>query len=369
MKLREIKLSRLELPLKAPYRLAFGELSRFDTILVETRDGDGRRGFGEATLLPAYGGETVDDAWAFCGALGDALIGRTTAEAKARLARSAEAAPGHPFSLTALTTALEMLEGHPVLDAAPETRVPILGGLDATDPGRLAAQVEDLLDRGFATLKMKVGFDPEADLARVARVQRAVAGRALIRLDGNQGYDADEARRFAAELDPAGIELLEQPCPAGDWAAAVAVARVSRVPMMLDESIFQIADIERAAELGAAAFSKLKLMKMGGLDALIEGLERIRSLGMEPVLGNGVASEPGCWMEARVAAGAIRNAGEFNGFLRPVDGVFTEPLAVERGHVVLPAGYAPTLDAGRLEAAAVATRVSRTTAVAAGSAA
>ncbi len=360
MTLREIKLSLLTLPLKAPYHLAFGDVIRFDTVLVEMRDGDGRYGFGEATLLPAYGGESADDAWAFCRTGGDELIGRTTTDAKARLAKSAD---GHAFSVTALTTAMEMLEGHPVLDAPRETRVPILGGLNATDPVHLAAEVEELLDRGFGTLKVKVGFNLAADLNRVARVQRAVAGRALIRLDGNQGYDVEQACRFAAEVDPQGIELLEQPCPAGDWAAARAVAQVSRVPMMLDESIFGIADIERAADLEAAAFIKLKLMKMGGLDRLIEGLERIRALGMEPVLGNGVASEPGCWMEARVAAGVLRNAGEFNGFLRPVDGIFTEPLAVERGCIVLPAGVAPALDAGRLKTATVATRVFRTTAV------
>ena len=267
MKLREIKLSLLELPLKVPYHLAFGDVTRFDTILVEARDDDGRCGFGEATLLTAHSGETVDEAWTFCRTLGDELIGRTTADAKARLARLAPSAHGHAFSITALTTAMEMLEGHPVLETARQTRVPILGGLNATDAEGLSGEVEDLLDRGFGTIKVKVGFDLAADLDRVARVQRAVAGRARIRLDGNQGYDADEACRFAAEVDPAGIELLEQPCPAGDWAAALAVAEVSRVPMMLDESIFGIADIERAADLKAAAFIKLKLMKMGGWTA------------------------------------------------------------------------------------------------------
>ena len=55
-----------------------------------------------------------------------------------------------------------------------------------------------------------------------------------------------------------------------------------------------------------------------------------------------------------------------NGFLRPVEGVFTEPLAVERGHIALRAGYAPALDAGRVKAATVATQVFRTTVVSAG---
>ena len=42
-------------------------------------------------------------------------------------------------------------------------------------------------------------------------------------------------------------------------------------------------------------------MKMGGLASPGSGLARIRELGMEPVLGNGVACEVGCWMEACIA--------------------------------------------------------------------
>ena len=45
------------------------------------------------------------------------------------------------------------------------------------------------------------------------------------------------------------------------------MAKVARVPMMLDESIFGLKDIERAADLGIASFIKLKLLKMGGWTA------------------------------------------------------------------------------------------------------
>jgi hypothetical protein len=35
---------------------------------------------------------------------------------------------------------------------------------------------------------------------------------------------------------------------------------------------------------------------------------------MEPVLGDGLGIELGCWMEGCVARTTIRNAGEFTGF-------------------------------------------------------
>ena len=58
-----LRLHRLEVPLASPYKLAFGPVTKFDTILVEAQDSDGRIGLGEATLLTGYTDETVDGAW------------------------------------------------------------------------------------------------------------------------------------------------------------------------------------------------------------------------------------------------------------------------------------------------------------------
>src|SRR6185437_11370976 len=82
-------------------------------------------------------------------------------------------------------------------------------------------------------------------------------------------------------LDPAGIELFEQPCAAGDWDAHLTVARAASVPMMLDESVYGLDDIDRAAELGAASYIKVKLMKLGTLDRLAAAIAHIKRLGIE----------------------------------------------------------------------------------------
>jgi hypothetical protein len=71
---------------------------------------------------------------------------------------------------------------------------------------------------------------------------------------------------------------------------------------------------------------------------------------MEAVLGDGLSSEFGCWMEACVARVTIRNAGEFNGFLKPSARLFSEPLRFVAGELVLPSGFTPTVDAHALAA-------------------
>lgn len=344
------RLHRLEVPLRKPYKLAFGMVRHFDTIVAELGDAGGRRGLGEATILPGYTDETVEGSWTLMRRLAAQSVGQPLSEAKERLLRHVEAAP---FAVTAFVTALEMLDGRAPLAVPAAANVPLLGLLHGDPASALDAEVDELLEQGFRTLKVKVGFDAVADSERLRRIQRAVRGRAAIRIDANQGYGVEDARRFASTIDPEGIELFEQPCAAADWDAAVAVAAVSPVPMMLDESIYGMEDIERAAELRAARFIKLKLMKMGSVERLVRAIGRIRALGMEPVLGNGVACEIGCWMEAVVAHGEIRNAGEMNGYLKQAVPLLARPPVFERGTIRLEPGYRPELD---MDAVAECTR-------------
>ena len=56
------------------------------------------------------------------------------------------------------------------------------------------------------------------------------------------------------------------------------------------------------------------------------------------VLGNGVAADPGCWMEACVAGHCLSTAGEMNGFLKPRRPLFKQPLTVAAGAVIVEPG-------------------------------
>ncbi len=347
--IEEIRLDRLSIPLKEPYKLSLGAVSAFGTILARIVVG-GREGLGEATILTGYTDETIDDGWRRAQALAPRLVGYSSEAAK-KLAEGELA--NAPFTLTAFVSAIEMAECHPLLRSDIQQSVPLLAGINATDTAGIEREIEAAIANGYGTLKIKAGFELDADLQRVAFIQRCNAGRARLRVDANQGYSRDDGVRFAASLSPESIELLEQPCAASDWEAAAAVAKIKNVPLMLDESIYDLEDIKRAAALGAS-FVKLKLMKMSGLTRLARGLELIRDLGMQPVLGNGVASDIGCWMEAWVARRYIDNAGEMNGFLRQRETLAAEPIEVVAGRMLLRAGPAPDLDASRVTATRVA---------------
>ncbi len=327
-----IRLERLSLPLTIPYKLAFGPVTAFDTVIAHVEGKSARAGFGEATILTGYTPETIDGCWQRMQEIASAIVGGSCEAGKARAFSYHREAP---FTVTALVTAIEMFEGHPVLHRSAPARVPLLAILSAMDEPGIAKEIERHVADGYKTIKVKIGWNVDDDLARTRFIQSCLPDDVCIRVDGNQGYSKQDGITYASKVDPDKIELLEQPCHMDDWDAAAAVAGVSNVPFMLDESIYGEREIERAASIKTVQFVKLKLMKAGNIENLCTQLRMIRDLGMTPVLGNGVAADPGCWMECCVAAELINNAGEMNGFLKPDHGIFANPMIVQNGAVEL----------------------------------
>src|SRR5215831_11337640 len=195
MRLQEIVLRTVQLPLIRPYVLSYRTFTEFKPIIVEVRDGDGRVGWGEGHISPGSSSETRDGGWTFCREHAAAVVGKESSEAKAIIARDVTASK---VAATALLT----------VDR--DTRLPLLTPFNSSAPGDIEREVEQRLEDGFRTFKIKVGKSAEDDARRVKLVQRAIAGRATMRLDANRAYSEADACRFTMALDPAGIELFEQ---------------------------------------------------------------------------------------------------------------------------------------------------------------
>lgn len=343
---RRVTLRHLRMPLVRPYRLSYRTFEEFEPYLVEIEDSDGRTGFADAHISPGSSSETREGGWRFACDRIEEILGLGCGAAKERLlSRFSES----KAATTAIVGAIEVMERNENLRITQPVSLPLLVPVNALTEDEVAPEVEDLLAKGFTTFKVKVGKDVEADLRRVAAIQDAARGRATLRLDANRAYSREQGVAFASGLRPDWIELFEQPCDADDWEANAAVAAASSVPLMLDEPICTLADIDRAATIGNVGYCKLKLKRFGGLDRLREGLDAVRARGMKPVLGDGLGSEVQGWLEACVAAHTIDNAGEFNGFLKPHDRLFENPLPFSDGAIHLPEGYWPRLDREAVE--------------------
>ena len=348
MKIDHITLKHVRIPLVTPYKISQKTFNHFDPYIVEITDSDSRVGFGEGHICPGYSFETMEDGWKYCREWCEKIVGMSVDDAHTAIMTTTIE---HPTASSAILGALEMLSAHKLLSIDEDTRIPLLDPIHEMNLEKIPAEIDELVEKGFKTLKVKVGFDVDDDLKRVAVIQQSISGRGVqIRLDANRNFDANQGSRFGAALDPENIMLFEQPCGSEDWDSNAAVAKVSTVPVMMDESIYVREDIDKSAAIEGVGFVKLKLKKFPSMDLLKEGLDHIRALGLTPVLGDGTSTDIQCWMEACVARGTIDNAGENNGFLKLTHSVFEEQLPFDNGDIVMPKGYMPKLNQGVIDA-------------------
>src|SRR4029077_14025270 len=118
--------------------------------------------------------ETRKDGWLFCVKHAAAIVGKDTKEAKSIVVANMDASK---VAATALLTAIEMLERHPLLRIDGEVKLPLLTPFNGVAPKEIEEEVERRLNEGFRTFKIKVGKDVEADVKRVKSIQTAIAGR------------------------------------------------------------------------------------------------------------------------------------------------------------------------------------------------
>ena len=145
MRLQELIVRFIRVPLIRPYVLSYRTYTAFDPIIVEAHGADGRIGWGEGHISPGSSSETLEGGWAFCRKHVAAIVGRDSADAKAMIAVHQK---DSKVAATALLTAIEMLEGHPLLNVAAEARLPLLTPFNSSVPGEIEDEVERRLAEG-----------------------------------------------------------------------------------------------------------------------------------------------------------------------------------------------------------------------------
>ncbi len=146
-------------------------------------------------------------------------------------------------------------------------------------------------------LKIKLGG--EGDMARLEAV-RAGAPRSRIVVDANEGWTPEEYAALAPALLRLGVEMVEQPLPAGRDEALAGMARP--LPVCADESCHTTADLPALA--GRYDMVNVKLDKTGGLTEALRLRDAARAAGFGVMVGCMVGSSLAMAPAVLVAQGA-----------------------------------------------------------------
>ncbi|MEO7252295.1 MAG: dipeptide epimerase [Arenimonas sp.] len=305
MKIEKIQFAMLRVPLKTPFKTALRTVNAVEDVVVIVTTDSGHVGYGEA---PATAVITGDTHGSIIEAIRKFISPRLIGEEIANLNRITDLIQGsleRNFSAkAAVEIAIYDLFGQ--LYGAPLYKM--LGGGDPVITTDLTISVDYIdkmvadsiaaVDRGFASLKIKVGKDIGVDIERVKAIYAAVAGRALLRLDANQGWTAKQAVFAMRTLEDAGVhlELLEQPVKAQDITGLKYVTDRVHTPVMADESVFGPTEVIDLIKMRAADIINIKLMKTGGISNAIRIADIAALYGVECMIG--------CMIESSISVAA-----------------------------------------------------------------
>jgi L-alanine-DL-glutamate epimerase-like enolase superfamily enzyme len=177
-----------------------------------------------------------------------------------------------------------------------------------TEGGWLQLSTEELIENaraaqaaGFHGFKMKVGRRATEDAERLAAVREAVGPHFDVMLDANQAFTLDEALRRGELYAPFSPRWYEEPMPAENVAAHAELARASRIPIALGETLFLLGHVREYLEHRAVSILQMDAGRIGGITPWLKAAHMAEA--------SDVAVSPHFLMELHVQlAAAVPNA-------------------------------------------------------------
>jgi O-succinylbenzoate synthase len=291
VKLDQVELIVVRLPLVRPFVTANGSTAERDVLLVHVR-ADDAEGWGEC------GAETTASYW-----------WETVATAQRALPPIARGEPvdGHPMAHAAFEMAMLDAELH----VEGRSLAAHLGverdAVPATATAGFEDDVDAFVEAGYRSIKVKVA--PGHLGGVVARDAGNARDDITLQVDANGAY-ADAPERVH-ELDGLGLLCIEQPLAAHDLAGHAAVARELQTTICLDESVTGLDALDRAIKQHAGGAATVKAARLGGIAAALLAHDRCVAAGWPAKVGG--------LLETGIGRAAALAVAGLPGFVWPAD--------------------------------------------------
>jgi L-alanine-DL-glutamate epimerase-like enolase superfamily enzyme len=298
-------LGRHEVHLREPFVTALRTVERYPVITYTISDGEHLRGVGECVATPAIVGDSIegierDLKEIITPALSDIKefdegieVLRSISAASSSIAAADIAL--HSFFASKSGLSLGQFLGSKASVIKSDVTIPI------AEPEELERILHDRITQGFTTFKIKLrAEDLKSNLARMRQISSFAGAGVTLRVDPNQAWDFEYSKSFLEGLALAEIEIeyLEQPVGRNQIKELAALTALNLAPIMADESLFTLKDLDQLIEIEACSWVNVKLLKSGGIAPAKAIAER--------ALGNGIRVSIGSMMEG--AGGVIAAA-------------------------------------------------------------
>jgi muconate cycloisomerase len=276
-----VKITRIEtIPVRVPLKAEFairsgrgGAHTASPFLLVKVHTDEGIVGIGEASCTPRWSGEDqVTGAHLIRTYLAPLLLGQDPTRVEGLTKQFRLAFAGNYFTKSAVEMALWDIAGK----AAEKPVYELLGGkvrdfvttkwsVSGVEPSKAADIAKWAIAQGFKAMKVKVGIEPDSDVARVRAVREVIGPQTKLGVDANGGWSPEDAIQTVERLKPLGIYFAEQPVAPEDVAVMADVRRRIGLPLVADESLYTLQDAMTLKRLEAADVFSVYVGKAGGI--------------------------------------------------------------------------------------------------------
>jgi O-succinylbenzoate synthase len=269
MRIDQIKLRRIRMPLVHFFETSFGRTYEREMILVEVVS-EGLSGWGEVTCgeRPFYNEEWTGSAWMILRDYAAPRILNYEFASAADVAARTAHIRGHLMARGGLEVAIWDLQarrnGRPLYEeigGGARKEIPCgvsIGIQDSVE--QLIGKIETELAAGYQRIKMKI--KPGWDIEVLSKIRGKFPGIKLMG-DANSAYTLADADRLKC-LDEFYLMMLEQPLAHDEIIDHAALQRRLDTPICLDECIRSAHHADQAIRMGAARIINIKLGRVGG---------------------------------------------------------------------------------------------------------
>jgi mandelate racemase len=193
----------------------------------------------------------------------------------------------------------------------------------------LAKEAEELIAEGFRAIKLRMGR-PSAreDLDALRAVKKAIGTNVTLMVDFNQALSVAEALKRGRLIDEeGGVDWIEEPIRADDFAGAACLAREIATPIQLGENFMGPEQMAQALAADACDYVMPDAQRIGGVTGWLRAAALAQAAGMEmsshlfpEVSSHLLAVTPTChWLE----------------YVDWANPILTQPVELKDGHVII----------------------------------
>jgi mandelate racemase len=218
-----------------------------------------------------------------------------------------------------------------LLGAAPRPiRAYNSNGLGLMPLNALVKEAGELVEEGFSAVKLRLGR-PRAldDLEALRAVRKGIGPGISLMVDFNQGLSVAEALKRGRMIDAeGGVDWIEEPIRADDFAGAATLARELATPIQLGENFMGPEQMAQAIAARACDFVMPDAERIGGVTGWMRAAALAQGAGLE--MSSHLFPEVSCHL---LAATPTCHWLEYVDWANPI---LEQPLQLKEGHVVIP---------------------------------